>query len=86
MRIEILGTGCQKCAALATNVKAAADKLGIDYELNKVTNIMDITKYGVMATPALVIDGQVKFSGKAATEVELTSILTTVLAEQDKGE
>jgi small redox-active disulfide protein 2 len=85
MKIEILGPGCAKCNMLAASAKAAADKLGVQYELKKVTNIMEITKYGIMTTPALVIDGKVKLSGRAATEAELTTILTTALAEHDSG-
>ena len=83
MKIEVLGPGCQKCTALAANVKAAADRLGIQYELDKVTKVTEFAKYGVMLTPALVIDGKVKLSGKAASDAELTSILTTVLAEKE---
>ena len=85
MKIEVLGPGCQKCTALAANVKTAAERLGIQYELNKVTNVMEFAKYGVMLTPALVIDGKVRLSGKAASDAELTSILTTVLAEKEAG-
>ncbi len=83
MKIEVLGPGCQKCTALAANVKTAADRLGIQYELNKVTKVTEFAKYGVMLTPALVIDGKVRLSGKAATDAELTSILTTLLAEKE---
>ena len=84
MKIEVLGPGCPKCSELAAGVKAAADRLGLQYELEKVSDIMEITKHGVMATPALVVDGKVRLSGKAASEAELTSILTTALAEQEK--
>ena len=83
MKIEVLGPGCQKCTALAANVKVAADRLGVQYELSKVTKVTEFAKYGVMVTPALVIDGQVRLSGKTATDAELTSILTTVLAEKE---
>ena len=83
MLIEILGTGCQKCDALAANTKAAADRLGIEYTLAKVKDISKMTSYGVMMTPALVIDGKVRLSGKAASETEITTILTMVLAEKD---
>ena len=83
MKIEVLGPGCQKCTALAANVKTAADRLGIQYELDKVTKVTEFAKYGVMLTPALVIDGKVKLSGKAATDAELASILTAVLAEKE---
>ena len=82
MKIEVLGPGCPNCAALAVAVEASADRLGIEYELTKVTDIMRITEYGVMATPALVIDGNVRFSGRSAREPELTKILEAAQAEQ----
>ena len=85
MKIEVLGPGCPRCSALAASVKAAADRLGVEYKLSKVTDILEITKYGVMVTPALVIEGELKLSGKAATEAELTAILTTALAEKKNG-
>jgi small redox-active disulfide protein 2 len=75
MKIEILGTGCPKCTTLAANAKAAADKMGVAYELEKVTQINDIMKRGVMMTPALVIDGQVKIVGKVPSEDEITTLL-----------
>ena len=62
--IQILGTGCPKCQQLAENAVTAADQLGIDYELEKVTELSEITKFGVMMTPALAVDGQVKSAGK----------------------
>jgi len=61
--IKILGTGCPKCIKLAELAKQAATELGIEYELIKVTNINDIISYGVMLTPALVVDGEVKIAG-----------------------
>ncbi|HAI13875.1 MAG TPA: thioredoxin family protein [Phycisphaerales bacterium] len=63
-KLQILGTGCPKCQQLTENTKAAAEALGLDYEIEKVTNLADITKFGVMMTPALAVDGQVKSSGK----------------------
>ena len=63
-KIQILGTGCSKCEELAANAKAAAEALDIDYELEKVTDLNQIMAFGVMMTPALVIDGQVKVAGK----------------------
>ena len=63
-KVQILGTGCAKCQKLAENAKAAADALGIEYELEKVTQIDQIMKFGVMFTPALAVDGVVKVSGK----------------------
>ena len=86
MKIEVLGPGCQRCTALAINVKAAADRLGIDYDLNKVTKVTEFAKYGVMVTPALVVDGKVRLSGKSASEAELASILSAALAEKQGGQ
>ena len=63
-KLQILGTGCPKCKKLAENAEAAAKALGIPYELVKVTDINEIMKFGVMMTPALVVDGQVKTVGK----------------------
>jgi small redox-active disulfide protein 2 len=67
MKIQILGTGCPKCKQLAANAEAAAKELGIDFELEKVTSITDIMSFGVMMTPALVVDGEVKTTGKVPT-------------------
>jgi len=64
MKIQVLGTGCPKCAKLAANADAAAKELALDYELVKVTDINEIMEFGVMMTPALVVDGQVKVVGK----------------------
>lgn len=80
MRIEILGTGCSKCQTLAANAKTAADKLGVRCEIEKVTQINDIMKRGVMLTPALAIDGQVKSVGKVLSEAEITTLLTNSLS------
>jgi len=80
MKIEILGTGCPKCQNLAANARAAADKLGVTYEMEKVTQLNDIMKRGVMLTPALVIDGQVKVVGKVASEAEITTLLTDAMS------
>ncbi len=66
-KIQILGTGCPKCKKLAENAEAAANALGIEYSLEKVTEINEIMKFGVMVTPALAIDGQVKVTGKVST-------------------
>ena len=64
MKIEILGTGCPKCKMLESNVKRAVEESGIKAEINKVTDIAKIIEYGVMSTPALVIDGEVKCYGR----------------------
>lgn len=75
MKIEVLGTGCAKCNALEAATRTVADRLGLDYELVHVTDLKTFASYGVMLTPALVIDGQVKISGKVPNEAELTSLL-----------
>lgn len=80
MKIEILGPGCPKCATLAANAKTAADRLGLQYELTKVTQIKDIMQRGVMMTPALAIDGEVKSAGKVLSEAEITSLLTSAMS------
>ena len=63
-KLQILGTGCARCTKLAENTEAAAKALGIEYELVKVTEINDIMQFGVMMTPALAVDGEVKVVGK----------------------
>ncbi len=75
MKIQILGTGCKKCNNLADAADAAAKELGIDYELEKVTQLADIMAMGVMNTPALAIDGEVKLTGKVPSVDELKKIL-----------
>ncbi|MGA1876239.1 MAG: thioredoxin family protein [bacterium] len=73
--IQILGTGCPKCRKLAEHAESAAKELGIAYELIKVTDITDIMAFGVMMTPALVIDGQVKVAGKVPSSEEIKNML-----------
>jgi small redox-active disulfide protein 2 len=63
-KLQILGTGCPKCQKLAANARAAAEAAGIEYELEKVTDINEIMAFGVMVTPALAVDGEVKVVGK----------------------
>ena len=63
-KLQILGTGCPKCKKLAENAEAAAKAAGIEYELEKVTDINEIMKMGVMMTPALAVDGEIKIVGK----------------------
>ena len=74
-KIQILGTGCPKCKKLAENAEAAAKELGIEYELEKVTDINEIMKFGVMMTPALAVDGKVKAVGKVLTPEEIKETL-----------
>lgn len=75
MKIEVLGAGCAKCKTLCENVKKAVEESGKNAEIIKVEDIPSIMKYGVMSTPALVIDGQVKFSGKLASVAEIMGML-----------
>ena len=74
-KLQILGTGCAKCKKLAENTEAAAKAMGIDYELTKVTEISEIMKFGVMMTPALAVDGQVKVVGKVPSLDEIRNLL-----------
>ncbi len=71
MKIEILGMGCPKCKMLYENAKKAAQEVGIQAEVVKVADMDKITGYGVMMTPALVVDGQVKASGKIPSTEEI---------------
>lgn len=64
MKIQILGTGCPKCKKLAETVEQVAKELKLDYEIEKITNINEIMAFGVMITPALVVNGKVMSSGK----------------------
>jgi small redox-active disulfide protein 2 len=74
-KLQILGTGCPKCRKLAENAEAAANALGIEYELAKVTDINQIMAFGVMMTPALAVDGVVKVVGRAASAEEIKQLL-----------
>ncbi len=74
-KLQILGTGCPKCRKLAENAEAAAKALGIEYALEKVTDINDILKFGVMVTPALVVDGQVKVVGNVPSAEAIQAML-----------
>ena len=74
-QIKVLGPGCRRCEQLAASTKEAADQLGIDYALEKVTDIAKLADYGVMMTPALVVDGEVKSQGKVLSLDEIKAIL-----------
>ncbi len=75
MKIEILGTGCPKCEELAKNAKAAVEELRLAAEVSKVTDIVEIANRGVMLTPALSVDGDIKLVGKVVTVAELKTLL-----------
>ena len=74
-KIQILGTGCAKCQKLAEVTKQAADSLGLDYEMEKVTDINQIMGFGVMNTPGLAVDGKVLVAGKVPSQTEIEKLL-----------
>ncbi|MHC4550769.1 MAG: thioredoxin family protein [Planctomycetota bacterium] len=75
MKIEILGPGCFKCETLAANARAAVDDLALDAEVCKVKDINEITARGVVMTPALVVDGEVKACGKVLSAAQIRELL-----------
>ncbi len=74
-QIQILGTGCPKCKLLLANAEAAVQAAGIEAEISKVEKIVDIMKFGVMTTPALVVDGVVKSAGKVLSPEDIQTHL-----------
>lgn len=74
-KVQILGGGCSKCKILAEEVTLAAKEMGIEIELEKVTDFQKIIGFGVMTTPALVVDGKVLFSGKVLKAEALKEFL-----------
>jgi len=76
MNLQIFGSGCAKCRNLATNTEAAAQSLGIAYELEKVTDMNAIIDAGVMRTPALGVDGEIVVEGKVLSADEIKQLLT----------
>jgi small redox-active disulfide protein 2 len=76
MKIQILGTGCPKCRKLEENARSAVLELGLDVEVEKVSEINEIMSFGVMITPSLAVDGNVKSSGKVLSVEEIKGLLT----------
>ncbi len=74
-RVQVLGTGCPKCEKLAENAEAAARELGLECEVEKVTDIEAIMAFNVMMTPALAVDGDVKVVGKVPSVEEIKELL-----------
>ena len=74
-KIEILGSGCAKCQQLADNAEIAAKALGLDYTIEKVTDINRIAEYGIMLTPGLAVDGEVKSFGRLLTAEKIRPLL-----------
>lgn len=78
MIIKILGSGCRNCVALAENTKVALKELGMEAEIVKVTDFADIAAFGVMSTPALVVDEKVLSSGKVLKPKDIIKLLEKV--------
>lgn len=74
-KVQILGTGCPKCKQLLKNVQAAVEDLGSEHQVEKVEDIKEIMSFGVMMTPALAIDGEVKSTGKILSAEEIRELL-----------
>ena len=74
-KLQILGTGCPKCKKLAEATEQAAKDLGIEFEMEKVTEVKDIMKFGVMMTPALAVDGEVKVAGRIPSADEIKKMI-----------
>ena len=74
-KIQILGTGCPKCKKMAENAEEAAKQLDLEFEVEKVTDINEMMKFGVMVTPALVVDGEVKAVGKVPSSEQIKQML-----------
>ena len=75
MKIQVLGTGCAKCKTLTANAEKAVQELGSDATVEKVEDVREIMKFGVMSTPALVVDGKVMTSGKVLTPDQIKKLL-----------
>ncbi|MGM0444253.1 MAG: thioredoxin family protein [Fibrobacterota bacterium] len=75
-KVQVLGSGCKKCKTLAKEVQKAADNLGMEIDLEKVEDFAEIMKFNVMSTPALVVDGNVLFSGQVKKAKDLEAYLT----------
>lgn len=76
MEIKILGTGCPKCKTLEKLTREVVEQNGIDASVSKVEDIVEIMKYGVMSTPALVVDGRVEIRGRVPSPDEIKKVLT----------
>ncbi len=74
--VQVLGPGCPKCEKLKSHAEEAVADLGIDATVESVTDIMEITDFGVMMTPALVVDGEVKVVGKVSSREEIKELLS----------
>ncbi len=75
IKIQVLGTGCPKCKKMAEVAESAALETGVEYELEKVTDLNRIMSFGVMMTPALVVNGEVKVAGKVPSKSQMTEYI-----------
>lgn len=75
MKIKVLGSGCKNCVTLAENTKAALTEIGVEAEIEKVTDFAEIAKYGIMSTPGLVIDEKVVSFGKVLKPADIVKII-----------
>lgn len=73
--IKVLGPGCPKCKTTFSNVEEAVKQLGIEVELEKVEDIMEMMKYNVLTTPVLMVDGEIKIKGRVATIGEIKELI-----------
>lgn len=76
MKIEVLGSGCKKCTNLAEHVNQVATEMGLQFELEKVTDMVRVMEYGVMSTPAIVINGEVKVAGQVPDADGIKALLS----------
>ena len=75
-QIKVLGPGCARCERLAASAKQAADQLGIEYQMEKIKDLEEYPKYGLMMTPGLVVDGELKVQGKVPSVDEIKALLS----------
>lgn len=75
MNIKVLGAGCDKCTQLYENTKAAVQQLGLDAEIEKVEDLLDIVKLGVITTPSVMVDGKLIVSGQVASAKAIAKLL-----------
>ena len=75
-KIQVLGSGCAKCKELFDHADQAARELGLEYEIEKVTDVSTIAGYGVMTTPALVVNGEIKLAGRVPSAEQLKAVLS----------
>ncbi len=77
MKLQVLGTGCSRCKTLAARVEEAVANLGVEATIEKVENLQEIVKFGVMSTPALALDGKVLFTGRVPTSREIGELISS---------